>query len=416
MNFKFSGEEAFKFLESLAFERFAGTEGEKLAAEKIADYLKDFGLAVTVEEFEITTYKIREAKIMADDKEIECSGVGLSKDTGDEGIEGELVFTEDYSMKFLKNAKDKIVVYYGKFDLETFKKLLKLGVKGVIRVETNPTREPSRTDLIVTWQKYGNLPMVRVRYEDALYLYRTKPRKVKIILKQDIIKSKSQNVIGILEGTEYKDEVILIGAHYDSERETIGACDNLGGTALLLELAKIFSKENVKRTLNFVFFGAEELGLVGSRNYVEKHKDELERIKLMVNLDVHGQAIGTFSCIITGSDEIKHYVEFLSKELGIHINTSSDIMSSDSVTFASKGIPSVSFFRGGGSGYFIHTPLDSLEYIAPTALENMGIIVETFIRRVANSEEFPFKREIPEQIKKKVREYFEKRIGIKLSD
>jgi len=414
LSFEFSGEEAFKFLESLAFERFAGTEGEKLAAERIANYLKSFGLTVTSEEFDVTTYRIREAKVIVNGKEIECSGVGLSKDTGVEGVEGKLVFTEDYSMRFLKSAKGKIVVYYGKFDLEAFKKLIKLGVKGVIRVESNPAREPSRTDLMIAWQKYGNLPMVRIKYEDALYLYRSRPSKVKLILRQKIIKSKSQNVIGVIDGSDYPDETILIGAHYDSERETIGACDNLGGTAMLLELARIFSKEKVKRTLKFVFFGAEELGLIGSRNYVSEHKDELEKIKLMVNLDVHGQALGTFSCVVTGPDEIKHYVEFLGKELGIRINTSSDIMSSDSVSFASKGVPSVSFFRGGGSSYFIHTPLDSLEYIAPKALENMGIIVETFVRRVANSEEFPFKREIPEQIKKKIKDYFEKRLGIKL--
>lgn len=414
MNLIFSGEEAFRFLESLAFERFAGTQGEKLAAERIANYLKNLGLAVITEEFDVTTYKVKDAKVVVNGKEIECSGVGLSKDTGDEGVEGELVFTEDYSMRFLKNAKGKIVVYYGRFDLEAFRKLLKLGVKGVIRVEGNPTREPSRTDLMITWQKYGNLPMVRMKYEDALYLYRSKPSKVRLILRQEIIKSKSQNIIGVINGSDYPDEVILIGAHYDSERETIGACDNLGGTAMLLELAKVFSEERVKRTLKFVFFGAEELGLIGSRSYVDKHKDELEKIKLMINLDVHGQALGTFSCIVTGPDEIKHYVEFLGKELGIHINTTSDIMSSDSVSFASKGVPSVSFFRSGGSSYFIHTPLDSLEYIAPTALENMGIIIEVFVRRVVNSEEFPFKREIPDQIKKKVKDYFEKRLGIKL--
>lgn len=414
MKSKFSGEEAFRFLESLAFERFAGTEGENLAAERIANYLKDFGLAVAIEEFEVMTYKIKEAKVIVNGKEIECSGVGLSKDTGDEGVEGELIFTEDYSIKFLKKAKDKIVVYYGRFDFEVFRKLVELGVKGIIRVESSPGREPSRTDIMTSWWKYGNIPMVRIRYEDALYLQRCKPEKVKLILKQEIMKSKSKNIIGIMEGKEYPDEVILVGAHYDSERETIGACDNLSGTAILLELAKVFSGEEVKRTLNFAFFGAEELGLVGSRDYVERHKEELEKIKLMVNLDVHGQALGTYSCIVTGPDEIKHYVEFLSKEIGIRINTSSDIMSSDSISFASKGIPSVSFFRGGGSSYFAHTPLDSLEYIAPIALENMGVIVETFVRRVANSEEFPFKREVPEQIKKKIKDYFEKRLGMKL--
>ncbi|RLE74392.1 MAG: hypothetical protein DRJ56_07610 [Thermoprotei archaeon] len=184
---------------------------------------------------------------------------------------------------------------------------------------------------------------------------------------------------------------------------------------MLLELARVFSREEAKRTLKFAFFGAEELGLLGSRHYVEAHASELDSVKLMVNLDVHGQALGTFSCIVTGPDEIKHYVQFIGRELGIQLNVTVNIMSSDSTPFAYKGVPAVSFYRGGGSSYFAHTPLDSLEYIAPEALENMGVIVETFVRRVANSEEFPFKREVPEQLKKKLKEYYEKRLGVEVS-
>ena len=412
---EFSGGRAMEYLQSLAFERFAGTEGERVAAERIAEYLRSFGLEVEVEEFDVTTYRIREARLVAGGREIPCSGVGLSADTGEEGVEGELVFTEGYSARFLREAKGKIVVYYGGLDLEAFKKLVKLGVRGVIRVEGSPRREPSRTDIPEGWLRHGNLPMVRIRYEDALYLLRARPKRVKLVLRQEVLKSKSRNVVATKRGSAYPDEVIVVGAHYDSERETVGACDNLGGTAMLLELARVFSREEAKRTLKFAFFGAEELGLLGSRHYVEAHASELDSVKLMVNLDVHGQALGTFSCIVTGPDEIKHYVQFIGRELGIQLNVTVNIMSSDSTPFAYKGVPAVSFYRGGGSSYFAHTPLDSLEYIAPEALENMGVIVETFVRRVANSEEFPFKREVPEQLKKKLKEYYEKRLGVEVS-
>jgi hypothetical protein len=114
------------------------------------------------------------------------------------------------------------------------------------------------------------------------------------------------NVVGILEGADakLKDEVVVIGAHYDhlgrggqgslAGREGEihhGADDNASGVAGLLELARTFAKEreSVRRTLVFIAFGGEEEGLLGSSYYVRNPSLPLARTVAMINLDMIGR-------------------------------------------------------------------------------------------------------------------------------
>jgi aminopeptidase YwaD len=114
------------------------------------------------------------------------------------------------------------------------------------------------------------------------------------------------NVIGILEGSDpkLKNEVIVIGAHYDhlgrggqgslAAREGEihhGADDNASGVAGLLELARTLAKDrkSVRRTLVFIAFGGEEEGLLGSSYYVRNPTVPLAQTVAMINLDMIGR-------------------------------------------------------------------------------------------------------------------------------
>ena len=116
------------------------------------------------------------------------------------------------------------------------------------------------------------------------------------------------NVVGILEGTDsnLKNEVIIIGAHYDhigigssikkfggrlTDTDSLanGANDNASGTALVLGLAKYFAKEkNNKRSLIFALFAGEEFGLLGSNHLAERLKAEELNLYTMVNFEMMG--------------------------------------------------------------------------------------------------------------------------------
>jgi Zn-dependent M28 family amino/carboxypeptidase len=131
---------------------------------------------------------------------------------------------------------------------------------------------------------------------------------VSLSLTTDIIRrnAPASNVVGVLEGSDpkLKDEVIVIGAHYDhlgrggegslAAREGEihhGADDNASGTAGLLELARLFSRERerMRRTVVFVAFGGEEEGLIGSSFYVQHPARPLAQTVAMVNMDMIGR-------------------------------------------------------------------------------------------------------------------------------
>jgi len=110
------------------------------------------------------------------------------------------------------------------------------------------------------------------------------------------------NVVATLPGTLYPGRQIVLGAHYDSialdqspgaQDSAPGADDNGSGVAALLEIARVARSVQLEATLVLALFGVEELGLVGSREYVSGARDRGDNIVLMLQLD----AIGTRSSI-----------------------------------------------------------------------------------------------------------------------
>jgi hypothetical protein len=103
------------------------------------------------------------------------------------------------------------------------------------------------------------------------------------------------NVIATIKGTTYPDSVCIVGAHYDDNLRTgdpfsvaPGANDNASGVAAAMELARVLRKNNFspRNTIEFIAFGAEELGLYGSKAYAEKANGSSKKIKMMLNNDM----------------------------------------------------------------------------------------------------------------------------------
>ncbi len=98
------------------------------------------------------------------------------------------------------------------------------------------------------------------------------------------------NVIGKLEGYSNPDKFVIVSSHYDTVMCS-GFCDNGAGTAGVIELARVFSEalekglHYPKYTILFIPFASEELGFVGSINYVKQHKGEMANIPAVINLD-----------------------------------------------------------------------------------------------------------------------------------
>ena len=196
----------------------------------------------------------------------------------------------------------------------------------------------------------------------------------------------SHNIIAVLRGKDrqLRNEFIVVGAHYDhlgqggegsgSRRpDTVavhpGADDNASGDAIVLQLARHFKKVRLARSIVFVFFGAEEQGIVGSKSFVEWMKQEdAQRINLpadikgivaMVNLDMVGRMRDSALSISgTGtSSEFKAMAEAAAQRTGLHITCTPDGYGpSDQASFVAADIPVFNITTGGHMEY--HTPDD----------------------------------------------------------
>ena len=106
----------------------------------------------------------------------------------------------------------------------------------------------------------------------------------------------TENVVAVLRGTTHIDSVIVIGAHYDDigipnpYEDAVGADDNAGGIAAVIELARILSDFKSPCTLEFVAFSGEERGLLGSRHCATNARLASKKIKAMLNFDIIGYA------------------------------------------------------------------------------------------------------------------------------
>ncbi len=430
----FDGEKAFKYIEKLAVDigtRPSGSEAEKKAADWIASEFKALGLKTSIEEFEVTTGRVVSQKLeVLEPKmgEIPCEVMPLYGSTGPEGVTGDLVYLETYDEEYLTpDIEGKIIMTSGrpKDRKKSYRLLSKFKPLAMIFIESSP-----RVLAKNLWgshlfkERYGELPALRVSFMDGRNLVQSGASRVHVVAETESKTVNSQNVIAEIEGNERPEEIIVVGGHYDTVLEVSGAGDNAGGTAIAMELARVFKEKGTKRTMKFAAWGCEEVGLLGSRDYATKlrkaseeakkenedeDQTELDRTVLCVNLDVHGGFLGTNSSKILGPPELKASVMLLSKETGTVFTVDDGVYSSDGTSLSAVGIPSVSFSRGTPSNTFMHSIEDDISWLNPRALHNQGRFIEEYLTRyVSEAAAFPFERKIPEKQKKEIEDYFKR--------
>jgi hypothetical protein len=429
MSTLFSGEKAFKHIEKLAVEigpRQGGYDEDRLAADYIESEFKKLGLKTWRQEFEIKTGRTKAQKLEILEpytETVECEGMSMIGETGPDGVEGELIRIETTDEEYLSPEIEGKIVVTNAVKRKNLKLIAKLKPLGFIIIERTP-RVPTKH----FWgnfprdKDYGNFPSVRVSFEDGLRLLKKGANRARIVVEAERDTRNTQNVIAELQGSTRPDEIVVIGGHYDSVPGVRGASDNAGGTAMTMELARVFREKGSKRTLRFVAWGSEEMGLDGSNLYAKKLKEadkeakekdddaetELGRHRLCVNLDVHGAMIGTNAAMVLGNPMLTNSVKLLSKETGIVFEVKEGVYSSDGTPLSAVGIPSVSFSRRSGIDVMMHSVEDTIEYLSPDALGLQGMFIEEWMNRyVSDAAAFPFEREVPEKLRKEIKKYYE---------
>lgn len=217
------------------------------------------------------------------------------------------------------------------------------------------------------------------------------------------------NVIGYLDNDA--ENTIIIGAHYDhlgtgDQGSSLkansggeihnGADDNASGVAGMLELARYYSKNEVKEKNNFLFIGfsGEELGLVGSKFFVDNPTINLKKVNTMINLDMIGRYRTDKGVSVGGYGTTSFWgtvVPEITKNLNIyHTVDSSGIGPSDHSSFYLKDIPVLFLFTGGHQEY--HKPTDDAELVNYDGEVLMLNLLTEIISKLDESPKIDFKK------------------------
>jgi aminopeptidase YwaD len=389
----------------LDFERLAGTSAEERAAEVITKALRGLGVTPVVEPFPVTTFETGTARLT-------CSGAGWDLHPygvqGDCAVEGTLRFLENSDiLNFnIGSFKDTIVMCMGSSQ-RIHDLLWEEGVKALVEI-CGPHREAASLSHRQRRQLDGRaIPSFTVTYDDAEKIAPLDGKVVKIECHQKMQAATAHNLVATL-GAPTKDSTLtLLVAHYDSVARSHGASDNAAGVITLLDVVGNLVKTPLSRELRVVLFSGEELGLRGSWAYVKAHEEELHtRGRLVMNLDIAGDPIGTESLFVTGTRELLGWTAGVCREEGLLVQESFDIYSSDNMPFSVYEIPTVSIARFGGTGsYFIHSPGDVAANVSPLGIEKPARAAYAILSRVLNAGVYPVRKEIDDSFREKIERY-----------
>jgi hypothetical protein len=436
-------------LSILASDEYEGREtarpGQKKAAKYITERFKEIGVSPGAEnESFLQTFAV-DAK-NASNVFVEVNGVkwnliddfyyvGNLKDVEHIGVEllyaGFGIEDENYSDYINLNVKGKYVlikegvpesVKLGKGWISWRRKVKMAkskGALGLITIKKNYTEEAERMEGFIenpNMQMHspgvrmaGLMPNIYISDSIAntfLSIITESKISIKVDIKEELT---SDNVLGYIEGTDLKDELVIITAHYDhlgydNGEVCNGADDDGSGTVSVIELAEAFQKaknagNGPRRSILFMTVSGEEKGLWGSKYYSENPVYDLEKTVVDLNIDMIGRRDDQHDydnyVYIIGADRISmdlHLInekvneKYIKFDLDYTYNESSDpnqfYYRSDHYNFAKKGIPVIFYFSGTHEDY--HKPTDDVDKIDFNKLQKTTRLVFYTAWEIAN--------------------------------
>lgn len=378
--------------------RMAGTEGERRGAEATRDVFEAMGARNSrLESFDLQGWVRESSSLTPIDggsdqacialprspaesvtAELLDLGYGVAEDFADTDIQGKLVMVAsnappDYDRFPHRNEKYSHAVKGGAVGF-----VFRNHVEGCLA----PTGSVGRMNSPI-----GEIPAVGVSKEVGARLERRfDGKKMTLSVSADIDDTTSQNVHAIV-GPD-TDERVLVTSHVDGHDISEGAADNAAGTAMLVELANALSGRaaELDTMVEFIAFGAEEVGLCGSE-YYDSVTDE-ENVKVIVNCDgvVAGRTLQVFThtfveledALDRVSDRFDHPIRVLSSE-GFR---------GDQWPLVRWGVPGyfVSGYRNTEGRGYGHTAADTLDKLESRNLREQAILLTALVVDLASAD------------------------------
>lgn len=165
------------------------------------------------------------------------------------------------------------------------------------------------------------------------------------------------NVVGEITGRERPEEIVVLGAHLDSNDLGPGALDNAAGVAALMETARAILALGTppRRTVRFVLFTGEEQGMIGATAYVARHRAEMDKTVAALIMDVGaGRPLGWFSMGRTDLDE--EIRELMKPVAGFGVSTieHSAFAATDNAPFMAEGVPNLIMLQDESLYFTVH--------------------------------------------------------------
>jgi hypothetical protein len=219
----------------------------------------------------------------------------------------------------------------------------------------------------------------------------------------------SFNIIGEIRGTDKADEVVMLGAHFDSWHTGTGATDNAVGSAIMLEAMRILKATGLplRRTVRIALWTGEEQGLYGSEAYVRDHfavrrtmelKPDHGKMSVYFNVDNGtGQIRGVY---LQGNESSRPVFEAWMqpfKDFGMTTMTSSGTGGTDHTNFDAVGLPGFQFIQDDieYDTRTHHTNMDVYERLQTKDVLQNAVIVASFAYNAANRDQFFPRKPLP---------------------
>ena len=361
-------DETFAFVEQLTLEyspRESATDAELAAAQFLKSRFEGLGYETDLQEFTVGPLPRSELTITSDSgpedtwsypmgksHEGDASGVlrfvgkAFEEDLPEEGLEGLVALIERGEITFEEKVQ----------------RVADAGAVGAVVFNNRPGRFYG--DL----SNRSTIPAVSISRDDGrdlLDLLEGGEVKAQVTVKS--VTLPSRNLIAEMPASTDTGKTVVIGAHYDTVPDSPGANDNASGVAAIMTIARQVAGNSYPFKVRFVLFGAEEVGLFGSRHYVDTlGPEEIDDTVAMLNFDSVGSGSG-FG--VLGDGGLTQETLRLGEQFGpnlIRPTTLPPNVSSDHAPFQDAGIP-VMFLISDDSTR-IHTPEDKLKWIEPNLL------------------------------------------------
>jgi hypothetical protein len=219
----------------------------------------------------------------------------------------------------------------------------------------------------------------------------------------------SFNVVGEIPGTDKADEVVMLGAHFDSWHSGTGATDNAAGSAVMMEAIRILKQAGLplRRTVRIGLWGGEEQGLLGSRAYVTETFADRATMALK---PAHAKFAGYFNVdngtgairgiYLQGNEAVAPIFETWMapfKNLGMNTLTIRDTGGTDHLAFDAVGLPGFQFVQDPVeySTRTHHSNMDLYERVQEEDMRKNAVIVASFVYLAANRDQMLPRKPLP---------------------